>query len=235
MQIVVANNATMAVSSYVSYMKQQGFNKNNLIKSKNAMLRFVNGFINRAISGKTDDEPVWRTCYWRDGYTPMTWYFTFYVLPQQDLVLIVSFYSQEGSPNVNENRQVVRLNESQLRRMIEECLICVLTENNKKTVGEYTVINGSPWGGHPHGLEHKGKVIDVRMYDRNGEEYKENFETYGLFRRVDNMKFFYAKIVPIEGTKETKWVEITRKDVPKIILDDFKTINPQEHEPFLPF
>lgn len=128
MQIVVANNATMAVSSYVSYMKQQGFNKNNLIKSKNAMLRFVNGFINRAISGKTDDEPVWRTCYWRDGYTPMTWYFTFYILPQQNLVLIVSFYSQEGSPNVNENRQVIRLNESQLRGMIEKHLKKVLNE-----------------------------------------------------------------------------------------------------------
>ena len=145
MQIVVANNATMAVSSYVSYMKQQGFNKNNLIKSKNAMLRFVNGFINREISGKTDDEPVWRTCYWRDGYTPMTWYFTFYILPQQNLVLIVSFYSQEGSPNVNENRQVIRLNESQLRGMIEKHLNRILNEYYKPVEHnkEITLNNGA--------------------------------------------------------------------------------------------
>lgn len=217
MQIVVANNATMAVSSYVSYMKQQGFNKNNLIKSKNAMLRFVNGFINREISGKTDDEPVWRTCYWRDGYTPMTWYFTFYILPQQDLVLIVSFYSQEGSPNVNENRQVVRLNESQLRGMIEKHLKKVLNEMREPVgkIGEFEIIDGS-WGTYRcDSLKDFEPFNDVRMY------YSDE-HTYCLMRREDNGTFFFAEIVPAPelGKNETKFEPKRPSEVPNKILRD---------------
>lgn len=219
MQIVVANNATMAVSSYVSYMKQQGFNKNNLIKSKNAMLRFVNGFINRAISGKTDDEPVWRTCYWRDGYTPMTWYFTFYILPQQNLVLIVSFYSQEGSPNVNENRQVIRLNESQLRGMIEKHLKKILNEMREPVgkIGEFEIIDGS-WGTYRcESLKDFEPFNDVRMY------YSDE-HTYCLMRREDNGTFFFAEIVPAPelGKNETKFEPKRPSEVPNKILRDAK-------------
>lgn len=235
MQTVVCDNAAKAVAGYVSYMKRSGFNQNQLVNSKNAMLNFLRRFINKEIAEKKDGNPEWRTCYWSDGYTPMTWCFTLYLLPQQKIVAIMAFTCKENKPGVKEGRNTVRLTEGELIEVISDGVKMVLKEVSKKTVGEYTVINGYSWTAYPHGLESKGGVIKIRMYDRNGEECKENFETYGLFRRVDNLKFFYAKIVPIENSKETKWAAVSRINVPKVILDDFKTINPREHEPFHPF
>lgn len=235
MQTVVCDNAAKAVAGYVSYMKRFGFNQGQLINSKNSMLTYLRGFISKEVAAKRDNKPEWRTCYWRDGYTPMTWCFTLYLLPQQKLVAIMAFTYKENKPGVKESRNTVRLTESELKEIIAESVKTVLKEMEEKTVEEYTVINGCSWTSYPHGLESKGGVIKIRMYDRNREECKNNFETYGLFRRVDNLKFFYAKIVPIENTKETKWVAVPRNKLPKAILDDFKTINPLEHEPFLPF
>ena len=102
-----------------------------------------------------------------------------------------------------------------------------------KKVGQYTAIDGSWWDGYPHGLEMKGAVQDVRMYDQLHSDGR--IDTIALFRRCDNRKFFYARIVPIDGSKETKWEPIPLSSVPKIIRQDIQTINPSGHEPYLPF
>lgn len=133
--------------------------------------------------------------------------------------------------SVNESK-IIRLNESNLRIMIRECVKRVLEETlNKKTVGEYTAIDGSWWDGFPCGLEEMGAVQDVRMYDRLHTDGQ--LDTIALFRRCDNKQYFYAKIVPIDGSKETKWVPIPLNKVPELIRQDIHTINPLGHEPYL--
>ena len=128
MKIVACDNAANAVESYVSYMKQFGVDKNQLINSKNTMLNYLRGFINRVLANKRNLEPEWKTCSWRDGYTPMTWYFTLYFLPQHRLVVIMAFYSKESKPGVKENRMVVRLTESKIREIVEESVRGILKE-----------------------------------------------------------------------------------------------------------
>ncbi len=103
-----------------------------------------------------------------------------------------------------------------------------------KKIGKWNVLEGDWWDAYPHGLENKGSVQKARMYD-NSELTGDKFETYALFRRISNRKFFYAKIIPIKGSKDTKWKAVPRNEVPQEILNDLKTINPQGHEPYLPF
>ena len=50
---------------------------------------------------------------------------------------------------------------------------------------------------------------------------------------LNNLKYFYARIIPIKGTNKTKWEQIKLIEVPDIIKKDFTTINPQGHEPYL--
>lgn len=93
-------------------------------------------------------------------------------------------------------------------------------------------MEGQWWDGLPCGLESKGFVQDVRIYDKESND--ETFETIALFRRCDNRKFFYAQIVPIENSRETKWKPLPLNRVPEIIRADIKNINLQGHEPYLP-
>lgn len=123
MRIVATSSVMMTISAYVSYMKQAGYNRDNLIMQKDRMLSFLNGQIDRAISSNTNNQPMTHTCYWMDKYTPVTWYFTFYVLPQQNLVVVMQFYSKENGKSVNEGRQVIRLDKAGLKEMIAEMLI----------------------------------------------------------------------------------------------------------------
>ena len=100
-----------------------------------------------------------------------------------------------------------------------------------KKVGDYTALDGQwmllTWTG----IENKGKVQDIRMYNNDLLKGQKDFDTIALFRRQDNLKFFYARIVPIEDHK-TKWQEMPLKDVPQIIKDDFKTIKVQGRVPY---
>lgn len=133
------------------------------------------------------------------------------------------------------------LQESKLQKIIAETISKVLLEyqTNRRTkfdtrkLGVYNVVDGQWWDGVPHGLEHKGLVQDVRMYDKQTND--KTFKTIGLFRRCDNNKYFYAQIVPIaNGCKDTKWEPLPLSKVPSIIKDDIRSINPQGHEPYLP-
>ena len=101
----------------------------------------------------------------------------------------------------------------------------------KKKLGKWICIDGQWWDGTPCGLEHKGLVQDVRMYDKQTND--DTFETIALFRRCDNKKFFYAQIVPIENSKETKWKPLPLSRVPEIIKNDIRTIDTHGREPYL--
>lgn len=129
------------------------------------------------------------------------------------------------------------LAESKITNIVKETVRKILYESVKnvyqvKTLGEWECIDGQWWDGIPCGLEHKGLVQDVRMYDK--QTNNDTLETIALFRRCDNGKFFYAQIIPIENSKETKWEILPLNKIPKIIRTDIRNINPQGHKPYLP-
>lgn len=131
-----------------------------------------------------------------------------------------------------ENKNIVQLTESQFRQILVESISAVLNEEKgKKKVGDYTALDGQWMLMVYDGIENKGRVQDIRMYDNDLFRGKEIFDTILLFRRQDNLKFFYARIVPV-GEHGVKFEAIPLKDVPKIIKDDFKTINPQGRVPY---
>lgn len=126
----------------------------------------------------------------------------------------------------------IRLTESQFRQILVESISAVLNEEKcEKKVGDYTALDGQWMLMVYDGIENKGRVQDIRMYDNDLFRGKENFDTILLFRRQDNLKFFYARIVPV-GEHGVKFESIPLKDVPKIIKDDFKTINPLGRVPY---
>lgn len=219
MRIVATSSVMMTIRAYVSYMKQAGYNRDNLIMQKDRMLSFLNGQIDRAISSNTNNQPMTHTCYWMDKYAPVTWYFTFYVLPQQNLVVVMQFYSKENGKSVNEGRQVIRLTESVLKEMIAESLREALNEMREPVgkIGEFEIIDGS-WGTYRcESLKDFEPFNDVRMY------YSDE-HTYCLMRREDNGTFFFAEIVPAPelGKNETKFEPKRPSEVPNKILRDAK-------------
>ena len=151
-----------------------------------------------------------------------------------------NLYDEEGNKinnkglNESINKNIIHLTSSDLKRIIKESVKRIIQEqesHTSKVVGEYNVIEGGWWDGLPYGLESKGAVQDIRMYDKRTND--DMVETIALFRRCDNLKYFYARIIPIKGTNKTKWEQIKLIEVPDIIKKDFTTINPQGHEPYL--
>lgn len=141
-------------------------------------------------------------------------------------------YGLNIPPALAEGKNVIRLTESQFRQILVESISAVLNEEKcKKKVGDYTALDGQWMLMVYDGIENKGRVQDIRMYDNDLFRGKENFDTILLFRRQDNLKFFYARIVPV-GEHGVKFESIPLKDVPKIIKDDFKTINPLGRVPY---
>lgn len=233
MQTVVCDNAAKAVAGYVSYMKRFGFNQSQLINSKNSMLTYLRGFISKAVAAKRDNKPEWRTCYWRDGYTPMTWCFTLYLLPQQKLVTIMAFTYKENKPGVKENRRVVRLTESKIRKIVEESMRVILKEIHDdndselcesysiRRLGCYDVVKGD---NQPHsikGLEQYGNALyDVRLYS-NVSDRKETFAIFSIGKNTS--KYICCRLESDEeyGT----WLGFTpikNYDVPTMIKQDLK-------------
>lgn len=143
-------------------------------------------------------------------------------------------YGLDIPPSLTEGKNIIRLTESQFRQILVESISAVLNLNEekcKKKVGDYTALDGQWMLMVYDGIENKGRVQDIRMYDNDLFRGKENFDTILLFRRQDNLKFFYARIVPV-GEHGVKFESIPLKDVPKIIKDDFKTINPLGRVPY---
>ena len=178
------------------------------------------------------DRMLKKFCIWKDGI---------YAIFERDGVKY-KLFSNGTTQMVNENfRRTIRLTETQFMEIVTECITKIIKETSDvskkefkfKQLGNYTTIDGE-WMIMPHkGLEMFDRVQDVRMYDNNLFKGTNKYETIVLFRDVDSMKYFYAKIIPIKGLKEIKWQPLHKEEVPRIILDDLKTINPQGHEPFL--
>ena len=159
-----------------------------------------------------------------DNETDKTYVYIFYL----DLKI------EDFGLNESINKNIIHLTSSDLKRIIKESVKRIIQEqesHTSKVVGEYNVIEGGWWDGLPYGLESKGAVQDIRMYDKRTND--DMVETIALFRRCDNLKYFYARIIPIKGTNKTKWEQIKLIEVPDIIKKDFTTINPQGHEPYL--
>lgn len=231
MKIVVTNNIVMMAERFVGYLKREGhFGQSELMRNKTQMLQFIRGYINKVVVANDNKAPRRYYCTWRDGQTPMTWIFQFIVLPQQDLTVIynLTYKRTVEMPNKTYNQIKESKEVKKILSLMEK-----MGMSTQKKVGDYTAIDGRWWGGLLHGLEHKGLAQDVRMYDNDKYKGCENFETYVLFRRCDNRKYFYAKIVPVDGTKELKWQIVKKSEMPNIILDDLKTINPLEHGPYI--
>ena len=141
-------------------------------------------------------------------------------------------------------QNLIRLTESQLDRLIETYVKTILQESSSKTekkkykgqkqLGNYTAIDGMWMIMRPKGLDIFGRIQDVRMYDNDLFKGTDHYETIVLFRHVESMTFFYAKIVPNKKSNIVNWAPIHVEEVPKIIVDDLKTINPKGHQPYHP-
>ena len=135
------------------------------------------------------------------------------------MTYIISNKAANHAQNMHENKQVVKLTESQLKKMIAESLREALNEMCETVgkIGEFEIINGS-WGTKRcDSLKNFGYYNDVRMYFSNEH-------TYCLMRREDNGTFFFAEIVPAPelGKNETKYEPKRPSEVPNKILRDAK-------------
>ena len=214
MRIVVTNRVLLQISQYVAYMKRySGFDANGLINNKNQMLLFVSKYINNAAVKNNNSMPKRYGCYWKDGKTPMAWVFSFMVLPQQDLVVIDSWTNRNTTP----------MQESELRGIVKKVIKENLDKYVDKKIGEFDVLNGdNAFGWDPiqaDGIEDKGFISPIRMYSSDDL-------TIAMFKRRDNGKYFYAKIVPAPelGEKATKWQAVRLKEVPQKIIQDQHTL-----------
>lgn len=130
----------------------------------------------------------------------------------------------------NQNKKILK--EEDIRQAIKEVLqefnFSLLLEKlyNPKTepmidyeLGEYDVLDGSFRRQILDDLKEKGKVLDIRMYSNMR---KGGNETYALYFRDDNKKYFFTKILDIEGEKYLRVKAIPWKSVPPIIWKDAK-------------
>lgn len=141
---------------------------------------------------------------------------------------------QKGSDSGNKvlitESAIVDMVRESVYRLIHEATINGYTYPTEKQVGNWKCIDGIYWEQEVKGCPEKGLCYDVRMYDNtnlsNGE-----WETYALWRRVDNGRYFYASIVPSPNkeSNQTEWKTTPLTKVPSEILKDFHTL-PQPPE-----
>lgn len=133
------------------------------------------------------------------------------------------------------NQSKKALKEEDVRRVIKEVLqevnFSLLLEKlyNPKTepmidykLGEYDVLDGSLRWQTLDDIKDKGEILDIRMYSNMQKGGKG--ETYALYFRDDAKKFFFVKILDIEGEKYLRAKPIPWKSVPSIIWNDAKTL-----------
>lgn len=117
----------------------------------------------------------------------------------------------------NSRNKTIRITESKIRNIIRECVERIITEEypNVFQIGKWKCVIG----GDIYEIEGKGDCQGIRMYMNMASKDK---ETYFLFRRKDNNKYFYATIVsaPEIGPKETKFSPMPVSKVPQEIRQD---------------
>lgn len=94
----------------------------------------------------------------------------------------------------------------------------MLKGTKTKYVGRYLAIDGKKNDGVPFGLEANSCNVQAVRYYENGNE------VYCLWKRSDNRKYFYAKLVNDEFEYSRKWLPLILGEVPKVIQDDIDTI-----------
>lgn len=134
---------------------------------------------------------------------------------------------------MNDSNRTIRITESEIRDMVRESVIRIISEATinghtyavEKQLGKWKCIDGIYADYDFSEFGKKGYSQDVRMY-MDTTAPKDVPATYCLFRRTDNGKYFYAKIVmaPELGPNETKFLIVRRSEVPREILNDFRTL-----------
>ena len=139
-----------------------------------------------------------------------------------DRVAVPATSANYGADYVSESK-TIRLNESDLRRIVGECIRKVLSESEH----HYNVRKIVRWDCIPsNGYEFqeipgKGTCVGIMMYVDNTSK-KEIPPTYCLFRRGNNGKYFYATIIasPEGGPKATKFSIVPLRELPVEIYKD---------------
>ncbi len=140
---------------------------------------------------------------------------------------------RKGVVNEMIANRIIQITESDIKKMVMECVCRIISEATinghtyaiKKQLGKWECIDGiyADYDFSEFGKE--DYCQDVRMY-MDTTAPKDVPATYCLFRRMDNGKYFYAKIVmaPERGLKKTKFLIVRRSEVPQEILTDFSTL-----------
>ena len=89
-------------------------------------------------------------------------------------------------------------------------------------LGKYDVLDGSLRWQVLDDIKDKGEILDMRMY--SNMQKGDKGETYALYFRDDTKKFFFVKILDIEGEECLHVKTIPWKSVPPIIWNDAKTL-----------
>lgn len=194
MNIVVSQNAVDGITSFVSYMRRLGFSRQALMKYKNQMLSFVSQCIQGAVT-KRQLKNNSGSCYFRIPNRKEVWVFGFVYYPNNQTVLITGMGLRQG---IDEGKR------------LDEFFIHPLTKPFR--LGEWECVDGSEWYTVVKGFEDKGVLLDKCSYF-TGEV------AIHLYQRCDNEKYFYAKIY---NKPDSHWMAISRKEVPDIILSDFR-------------
>lgn len=164
-----------------------------------------------------------------DKQSKSKWYFS-YVRDGQDNVFVLQMkYSGLVKDDICINKKKI-ITESELKAIVQECVKRVISEATinghtyplEKQMGKWKCIDGIYWERNLPDCPEKGDVYDVRIYD-NTEAPKGKYETYALWKRIDNGKYFYTTIVPNpEGNNQNRWKTVPLSTVPQEIRDDLR-------------
>ncbi len=139
---------------------------------------------------------------------------------------------RKGVVNEMIANRIIQITESDIKKMVMECVCRIISEATinghtypiKKQMGKWMCIDGIYWERYLPDCPEKGLCYDVRMYD-NINVPKGKWETYALWRRIDNGRYFYTTIIQRqEGNNQTLWKTVPLSKVPQEILTDFRTL-----------
>ena len=220
MNITVSQNAVNAIPQMVSTLKSMGFPKLAVENCRTGII----AAIMRHFTSMNSKMPGY--CHYDIPGRKYRFVFTYRMSPTQNMALITGVSIRKrpventGFPVNEEKRNVIRLTKEDLRRYITEAIRTVLTESfihpmsKPMKIGQYDAIDGAVWDSIQPGLEDKGTIQELCFYVRGNEGI-------GLFRRCETGRCFYAGIEQISD-KKSKWRPLKRKEVPEIILSDFR-------------
>ena len=138
----------------------------------------------------------------------------------------INFYKRYGlgdcisRPNgtIVENKQIIRITESDLHKMIKESVRLILEEKNSLVndkVGDYEVVYGNLLRQKLRDCPEMGGVEDVCLYSN----VKNGGKTYALYRIYNTQKYFFAEWIPLQNSNKTVAKKIKVNEVPKTILN----------------